>query len=284
MGLDAVVMCTCYRDGKAAPPPFPAEWVELDDEGGVRLKKDHDSDDTWIAKYGWEQSCCEHAGMCVVSTHIATWSGYHLFRDALARIGWRHFPVLKEQLPESNGGLTPPAASAEALLELDVFSSCGEIGRKTVLVATSSGEILYERVPAHGGVFIQCGRRGIDVGLTESDFVAMDSRTGHVLFRATRIRQFDASGTRVPGAGDGTVWQDLDTGRTFASGIAMPGTRMPCEDDTGEHPEGTCRDDDPAEFHVERRASTAAEHDAIVERLRTVFAAAVAVGNPVVWR
>src|SRR6187399_1624402 len=115
MGLDASILCNCFRDGKTTPPPFPVDWFELDKEGHINLKKEHDTDANWHKAYEWEQSCCEHEGMDFVSTHISNWTGYRLFQAALEQIGWQHFPVLKAELPNSNGGLTPCAASAQAL-------------------------------------------------------------------------------------------------------------------------------------------------------------------------
>src|SRR5579885_575811 len=212
MGLDANVMCNCFRDGITTPPPFPREWLEVDGEGYLNLTKHHDSDDNWAKHYEWEQSCCEHEGMNFVSEHISNWTGYRQFQEALGEVGWQHFPVLKEQLPNANGGLTPSTASIRALSELSIFTAVSEIGIKTVLVDTESGEGLHEYVAAYEGFFIFSGRRGINVGLSEFDFFAVDATSGEELFRATRFRQFNKSGEKVSADSDGLVWEDLETG------------------------------------------------------------------------
>jgi hypothetical protein len=283
MGLDATVMCNCFRDGKTTPPPFPREWLEVDDEAYINLKKEHDSDDNWAKQYEWEQSCCEHEGMDFACERISNWTGYRQFQEALGEVGWQHFPVLKEQLPNANGGLTPSTASAKALEELNFFAAAGEIGVKTVLVDTASGEGLYEYVAAYGGVFILSGSRGVNAGLSEFEFFAVDATSGEDLFRATRFRQFKKSGEKVSGDCDGLVWENLDTGDVYESGIAISGKQIPWEDGSWQKPDGKCRFEYPSEFHVEQRPRLVADFDYIVKALRTVFDASVQTGNPVRW-
>lgn len=283
MGLDATVLCNCFRDGKTTPPPFPREWLEVDDEGYINLKKKHDSDDNWANQRKWEQSCCEHEGMAFACERISNWTGYRQLQEALGEVGWRHFPVLQEQLPNANGGLTPSTASAKALVELDSFSAVGEIGIKTVLVDTASGEGLYEHVAAYDGVFILSGSREINVGLSEFEFFAVDRTTGKDLFRAKSVRQFNKDGTTVSGDSDELVWEDLDTGNVYEPGIAIHGKQIPWEDGSWERSDGRCRFEFPAEFHVEQQPRLVTDFDYIVRALRVVFDASVKTGNPVRW-
>lgn len=283
MGLDATVMCSCFRDGTTTPPPFPRDWLEIDDEGYINLKKERDSDENWAKHYAWEQSCCEHKGMDFSSECISNWTGYRQFQEALGEIGWQHFPVLKEQLPNANGGLTPSAASSDALLELDVFTSVGEIGTKTVLVDTASGEGLYEYVAAYDGIFILSGSRGVKVALSEFEFLAVDATSGDDVFRAKRIRQFNNGGEKLSGDGDDVMWEDLDAGTVYKSGIAINGKQIPWEDGSWQKPDGRCRFEYPSEFHVEQRPRLVGDFDYIVRALRNVFEASVKTGNPVRW-
>lgn len=280
MGLDATVMCNCFRDGKTTPLPFPREWLEVDDEGYLNLKKEHDCSDNWDKQCEWEESCCEHENMDLVCEHISNWTGYRQFQEALSELGWRHFPVLKEQLPEANGGLTPAKASAQALQELDHFAAAGEVGVKTVLVDTASDTGLYEYVPAHGGVFLFCGTRGINVGLGEFEFFAVDATSGEDLFLATRFRQFRTGGEQISGDSDDLVWQNLDTGEVYNLGIAIPGRRLASE---GEQSGEQWQVEYPSDFHVEHRPWLVTEFEYIVKALRTVFDASVQTGNPVRW-
>jgi hypothetical protein len=284
MGLDATVMCNCFREGKTTPPPVPRDWLEIDEDGYLNLKKEHESNENWIKHWEWEQSCCEHRGMDFVSEAISNWSGYRTFQEALGDVGWRHFPVLREQLPNSNDGLTPSAASAEALRELDVFASAAEIGTKTVLVDTASGAGLYEHIAAYDGIFIYASAtRGINVGISEFEFFAVDTTSGEHVFRATRFRQFNKTGKELSGDGDGVVWENLDAGVAYESGIAISGKQIPWEDGRWQDSAGRCRFEYPSEFHVEQRPRMAAEFDHIVRALRVVFAASVNTGNPVRW-
>ena len=283
MGLDASVMCNCFRDGSTTPPPFPREWLEVDGEGYISLTKKHDSDENWVKNYEWEQSCCEHEGMNFASEHISNWTGYRQFQEALGEVGWQHFPVLKEQLPNANGGLTPSSASTKALLELEIFTAASEIGIKTVLVDAASGDGLHEYVAAYDGVFIFAGSRGINVGLREFEFFAVETTSGEDVFRATRFRQFNKSGEKVTGDSDGLVWEDLETGNVYESGIAISGKQIPWEDGSWQKLNGQCRFEYPAEFHVERRPRLVSDFDYIVKALRAVFDASLKTGNPVRW-
>jgi hypothetical protein len=283
MGLDATVMCNCFREGKTSPPPFPREWLEVDYEGYLNLKSEHDCESNWNRHYEWEQSCCEHNGMDFVARRISNWTGYRQFQGALGEIGWQKFPVLKAQLPNGNGGLTAAAASAEAIVELAIFTASGQIGVKTVLVDTSSGEGLYEHVAAYGGVFILSGSRGINVGLSESDFFAVDANSGEFRFRTTRFRQFNKSGRRVMGQNDDIVWEDLNSGMVYESGIPISGKQIPWGDGRWENSLGQARFEYPAEFHVEQRPRLVDDFAFIVESLKVVFDASVQTGNPVRW-
>jgi len=283
MGLDATVMCRCFQDGKTTALPFPRQWLEVDQEGYLNLKSQHDSDSNWGKQYHWQQSCCEHEGMKVASERIANWAGYRQFQSALGEVGWHLFPVLQEQLPNANGGLTPSEASAKALAELDVFVAAGEIGMKTVLVDTASGHALYEYIADYDGVFILSGKHGVHAGLSETEFFCVDAASGASLFRATHFRQFHRNGQAISGDRDGLTWQDVTTGANYESGIAICGQQIPWEDGQWQTPDGRCRFEYPAEFHVEQRPQLATDFGDIVAALRTVFEASVKTGNPVRW-
>jgi hypothetical protein len=92
MGLNAVVMCNCFREAKTTRPPFPHEWLEVDDEGYFNLTKSRDSDKNRIRQHEWIKFCCEHEGMNLAYECVANWNGYRLFQAARAEVGWQHFP------------------------------------------------------------------------------------------------------------------------------------------------------------------------------------------------
>jgi hypothetical protein len=106
MGLDASVLCNCFRLGRTSEPPVPRDWLHIDREGYLELKPEHDSDASFHEVYEWMQTCCDHPDMRYVSEFIANWAGFRLFQQALSKSGWDRFPVLRRELPEVNGGLT----------------------------------------------------------------------------------------------------------------------------------------------------------------------------------
>jgi hypothetical protein len=60
MSLDAFVRCTCIRDGKAKPHPFP-DRLTFDESGEPTLAGDP-SDADWEAHDQWLADSCEHGG------------------------------------------------------------------------------------------------------------------------------------------------------------------------------------------------------------------------------
>src|SRR4051794_28231436 len=109
MGLDASVMCNCFRLGLTTEPPVARDWLQIDEEGYLGLKPENDSDEAYYRFHGWEQTCCEHPGMRFARESIANWAGFRLFQQALDHVGWDRFPVLRQELPEANGGKTEAA-------------------------------------------------------------------------------------------------------------------------------------------------------------------------------
>jgi len=86
MGLDATVMCNCFKQGMTTPPPFPREWLYVDEEGCLSLLPEYDTDERWHELYEWRETCCEHPDMDYVSEHISNWSGYRIFQAALESV------------------------------------------------------------------------------------------------------------------------------------------------------------------------------------------------------
>ncbi len=132
-------------------------------------------------------------------------------------------------------------------------------------------------------MFILSGNRGVNAGLNEFEFFAVDRTSGEYQFRATHFRQFNKRGTEFSGHADGLTWENLDTGDIYESGIAISGKQIPWEDGNWQKPDGKCRFEYPSEFHVEQRPRLVTDFDYIVKALRTVFAASVQTDNPVRW-
>src|SRR5947207_404641 len=109
MGLDATVSCNCWKLGLTKAPPFPRNYLEMDQDGYLNLRPEFDNKEYWMSFWNWSQTCCEHEGMDYASERIANWSGYRLFQEALGQAGWEFFPVLGAELPNTNGGTTNSA-------------------------------------------------------------------------------------------------------------------------------------------------------------------------------
>ena len=60
MALDGHVRCTCIRDGKAKPYPFP-DRLTFDETGEPVLTGDP-TEDEWEAHDAWVAESCEHGG------------------------------------------------------------------------------------------------------------------------------------------------------------------------------------------------------------------------------
>jgi hypothetical protein len=282
MGLDASVMCTCYQDGRALPPPcdpsllvFDDGWLELDVpfDDNVEL---HTGFDRWLAEG------CEHPRMEVASVRVSNWSGYRAFQQALERAGGRaRFPTLYAELPEVNGGTTDAGAAAQALAELATFRAQPDVGHSWFLVSTDTGETMYEYIAAYDGKFILDGRTGMDIGVDPRGlFVVERGDEGRELFRARRVAQrWSDEGVSQAGAVELT---NLDTGERFRCATLIgrvvaarsKGEKALEEEPTPAYPE---------RMHVEQRAIVPTQFAYAVSALEQVFGAAVATGNPVRW-
>src|SRR5690348_8501537 len=83
MGLDASVMCNCYREGKTTPCPYP-EHFELDEEGFPRLNMPYEgNEDKFDTFEEWLVDCCAHPHMDYAAVFVANWKGYRSFLQAL---------------------------------------------------------------------------------------------------------------------------------------------------------------------------------------------------------
>ena len=98
MGLDATVMCTCFAEGRAAPPPFSPALLHRGHHGLLALADDADPA-LWDAFERWTDAACEHPAMEAASERIASWAGLRRFQEAIEALGRERFPVLAGELP-----------------------------------------------------------------------------------------------------------------------------------------------------------------------------------------
>jgi hypothetical protein len=259
------------------------DWLVLGEDGYVNLRADVDTMESFTPFYQWEQTCCEHKNMEAARERISNWGGYRLFKEALEKVGWQHFPVLAKELPTANGGLMTPQASDAALLELDFFRQQPFIGKIATLVDSRSGYVIFRHIAAWKGAFIW-NRYGVDAGVSECEFFIRDHNTGADLFRATQVRQTLLDPIDEHAAYSGRVqFTDIVTGTVFIARAVVLERPIPWPDGRMENDKRQIRSERLEEFHVEIRDQISADFKYILEPLTRVFQASVATGNPVRW-
>ncbi|BCY08621.1 hypothetical protein [Actinoplanes sp. L3-i22] len=253
MGLDAYVNCRCWQDGLiTAPPPGPAG---LDEDGFFGLLLPYEgNEDAHHEFWSWQTRACPHPQMEVATERVANWAGVRLFQQTMAAAGGEHFPTLRAELPNANGGSTGPAAAALILAELDYFEHEARLPDEVVLLDEATGELLMRYIAAYDGVMMLGPdfRAGVDPG---GFFVNAPSDPPVTLFRATRFTQriLDDKRVELTGAGRSTVLPIMPLGS-------------------------------PAEhLVVQTRPQSASEWDHLLGALRRLCAASIETGNPLMW-
>lgn len=283
MGLDASVMCNCYHQELTLPPPVPRDLIEIDQEGYLSLTVPYDDNEELHAQFEqWKEHACVHSDMDFASVHISNWSGYRAFQQALAQIGWEHFPILKAELPNSNGGLTSATLATRALRELELFTDA-DLGSNTFLVNSETDEEIYEYIKGYGGVVILSGQAGIDIGFDEHGlFVVTRAEPCQELFRSMRFEQRLHEPELTLSYKDGKIELiDLTTGQRFEGTTAISGRTIPWPDGRMQDDQGRVCCEYPHFMHVEERKLAANHFSYILNPLTEIFQAAIATGNPV---
>ncbi len=275
MGLDASVMCNCYRDGKTTVCPFPDDFY-IDEEGFPVLRlgdfddeEKSDQFDTWLA------TCCEHPDMDYRSVFVANWRGYRSFLDALEQLGWDHFPILHAELPDGNEGVTSATAASAALHELSFFKAKGDGIPKIFLVNTETGAIIGASMVDQSNPFGLDPRTGLNTGFDEEGFFIRDAwELNRELFRAMRFEQHvvDAEGLDKPQQYE---YVDLEHNRRYVCSTPI---RLFERADLGQ-----LKQVYPSKMHIEKRSVDAAYFGYILQPLMAIFEASVETGNPVRW-
>jgi hypothetical protein len=122
MSLDAYVRCTCIRDGRAKPHPFP-ERLTVDEAGTPSLSGDP-SDDDWETHDRWFAESCEHGGY-LLSLPLGNISRIAHLRTFLCGLEGKpgpRFPLLLEKVIYNGthtGDWLPRDESPALLKEVD---------------------------------------------------------------------------------------------------------------------------------------------------------------------
>jgi hypothetical protein len=98
MSLDAFVRCTCIRDGKAKPHPFP-DRLTFNESGEPSLVGEP-SEEEWEAHDHWMAESCEHEGylLCMFLGNITRVGNLRSFLRHLQGSPGPRFPVLLEKV------------------------------------------------------------------------------------------------------------------------------------------------------------------------------------------
>jgi hypothetical protein len=261
VGLDAFVHCRCWQDGLAPLPSSLDGVVGFDEEGWLSLLPEHDDDERYGTFVHWRKSSCPHDAMRIANEHVSNWGGYRLFQAALADAGWDHFPTLRSELPNANGGQTDAKQAALMFAELDHFSRRTDLPDDVVLLDEATGDVVMEHIGAYDGVLML--GPGYRAGIDPEGFFVLDPDTDPraTVFRSMRFRQEVLGDKRV---------RFSDDERTVE--VDMP--------PVGERP-GVARQ--PERLRLGSRPRDPARYADIVETLQLLCRASVQTRNPVLW-
>jgi hypothetical protein len=217
------------------------------------------------------------------SEHVGNWTAYRLFQEALERVGWENFAILRAELPNANGGLMSAKSAKAALAELARFRQLSTTGQNAALIDSGTGQVIFQHVGAYEGVFILDGHVGIDIGVGEFEFFIRKHDSGIDLFRATHIQQSFLDGQPSAVRYLGRVeYRDAETGESVVCTVPL-GYTVPWPDGRFQDEKGQWRHVYPGEFHVERREALPSQFEYTVSALARLFEASVKTGNPVRW-
>jgi hypothetical protein len=275
MGLDASVMCNCYRDRRAKPLTIPGTFI-VDEDGFPAIDlPDPDNEAMLDAFDEWLATCCEHPNMDFAAVYLANWRGYQSFLEALGQAGWEHFPVLQDELPEANEGQMAAPAAVSALAELDYFKNHVGNLKKTFLVNSETNEPIGAFSTVYNGMIGRDGRTGMTIGFDENGFFISDAWEMHrELFRAKRFEQrvLEPESLDRPQQFE---YVDLDSDRRF---VCSTPVRVFAQGDLN-----ALKQEYPRRMHVEQRGIDVDYFSYILEPLTLILRASVETGNPVRW-
>lgn len=281
MGLDASVMCNCYKEGRTSIPPVPIELIYFDDKQyhlALNLPWEWEGNEDKYFLFdnlfdNWMENACEHEGMNYACVWVSNWSGYRTFQQALGQVGWQHFPTLKAELPNANGGLMSAISAVKALQELNYFKHHADLVTNIFLVNSETGTEIHNYVAAYEGIFIWDGKCRINLGVDEQGFFIMSmSDPPRELFRSLRFEQrlleSQLTAPYLQGRAEyqGKVeYVDFESGQSFVCNSAIGDFQY------------------PRYMHIEQRRLDASNFSYIINPLTEIFQAALETGNPVRW-
>jgi hypothetical protein len=130
MALDGFVRCTCIRDGKAKPHPFPNKLAF--DEANEPVLIGDASDEEWEAHDLWLEDCCGHGGFLISEFlgNITRVQNLRGFLGGLQGTPGPRFPVLLEEVlydGTHTGDWVPKEQTAALLQEVEIVLQSNDI-------------------------------------------------------------------------------------------------------------------------------------------------------------
>lgn len=287
MGLDATVMCNCYKGGVISTPPF-AEHIFLDDEGYLNLDLPFNENPQLHNQfYQWIRTACTHEDMNFANEHISNWTGYRSFKQAVGNIGWHNFPVLHQQLPRFNGGVTSSESAGHILEELTLFSRQKSLGKSHFLINADDNKILYEYIVTCSGRFIFSGVDHLEFGIDDKEFFIerkRENKNAHRVFGSTNFEQVFLEPELTDNNESGRVkYFDKNTELAFVCNTAVSGGAIPWPNGNMQNDEGKFRFTYPKNMYTEWRERKPSDYQYLVEPLMRICKAAIEMGNPIRW-
>ena len=130
MALDGYVRCTCIRDGKAKPHPFPERFMW--DEAGAPSLSGDPTEEEWEAHDRWVQESCEHESF-LVSEFLGNITRAQHLRDFLRGLQGKPAPrfsiLLKQVVYDGThtGDFIPVKQTPALLKEVDLVLASSDI-------------------------------------------------------------------------------------------------------------------------------------------------------------
>jgi hypothetical protein len=130
MSLDGFLRCTCIRDGRAKPHPFPERF--MGDEAGLPSLSGDPSEDEWETHDRWLQESCEHEGYLVSEALGNSMRVQHLreFLRGLQGEPGPKFPILPKKVVDDGthtGDWLPVKQSPALFREVDLVAGSSAI-------------------------------------------------------------------------------------------------------------------------------------------------------------
>lgn len=203
-------------------------------------------------------------------TFIASWKGFRTFGDVLDSLR-EQFPVLHQQFPDGDDGLTSPQQAAQMLAEIARFEQLPTVDQQAILVDTERKDDVSMGSNVLGGVLAMDRVSGYDLGFDERGFFIRDRwEFNRELFRAMRVEQ-----RLLHPETQHIEYVDLDSGRTFACNV--PFGNIIVGDDGIQRMFLT-------HFHIELRPTPPQRFAYILEPLKTALQASVDLQQPIHWK